>query len=657
MKKLKLILLFLLIFLITAIGIAYYALLRPYENINPGKQITFENLKPSESYIYPVSVRNVDSLQETIIIEKDVSITMQDGIKLSVNVFRPKKEGRFPVVMSFTAYDKDKGPDEYSTVLKASYHDDFNLGTYQVSSWTMWEGPDPAFWLSRGYAVVQVDSRGFFKSEGAASLFGDQNIMDFHEAITWAGTQNWSNGNVGLNGVSYLAISQWVAATKNPPSYLKAIIPWEGNTDAFREVLLHGGIPETVFTTFWAKRVNNCANEEKPLPPFSIFKLGHKNPKLLRKFSPPPKIHLNTIKVPALVCATWSDQGLHSRGSFEGYKQISSENKWLFTHGRSKWATYYSDEALKFQQDFFDYFLKGIDNGIDTIPSVRLEVRESLDKYTIRYEDNWTTDRTKYQELYLNAHTNALQTRPVEKTESITYEPLINQAAFSYKFAEDTELSGNMKLKLWVSTSKGSDMDLFVAVKKLNTKGEEVHFYAKTGYTKGPVAMGWLRVSERELDEEKSRPWQPVLTHLNTQKIATNEIVPVEIEILPSSTLFKKGETLQLVIQGKDFFSHPSLGHHYSVNRGKHSIFTGNEYDSHLLIPVIPDQKPSNQENQTLQLSENTQYNKTEIDTTFRLKFRTGVRSILKNSKGNIWFGSHQEGVCLFNGESFDRIF
>lgn len=145
-----------------------------------------------------------------------------------------------------------------------------------------------------------------------------------------------------------------------------------------------------------------------------------------------------------------------------------------------------------------------------------------------------------------------------------------------------------MKLKLWVSTAKGSDMDLFVAIKKIDTKGKEVFFYAKTGYTKGPVSMGWLRVSQRQLDQEKSTDWQPVLTLQNPQKLSKNEIVPVEIEILPSSTLFKKGESLQLVIQGKDFFVHPAMGHSYSVNKGTHSLFAGKQYDSHLLIPVIP---------------------------------------------------------------------
>ncbi|GAA3521283.1 CocE/NonD family hydrolase [Aquimarina addita] len=565
------------------------AQLHPQANGNPCEQISFENIEPSESDTYPISVLNIDSLKKTIVVEKGVFIPMEDGISLSANVFRPKKEGRYPVVLSFTAYDKDKGPDEYSPVVNAAYLDDFNLGTYEVSPWTMWEGPDPAFWISNGYVVVQVDSRGFSKSEGTATLFDDQNIQDFHEAITWAGTQPWSNGNVGLNGVSYLAISQWVAATKNPPSYLKAIIPWEGNTDSFREVLYHGGIPETVFTEFWAKRINECANEEKPLPPFPVFKRIHKKPHLFQKISPPPTIYLNTIKVPALICATWSDQGLHSRGSFEGYKKISSENKWLYTHGRSKWATYYSKDALVFQKNFFDHFLKGIENGFDSIPSVRLEVRESLEKYKVRYEKSWPIESTKYRKLYLEASSNTLKAGSSSKTETIDYDPLTDNASFTYTFDKDTELSGNMKLKLWVSTSKGSDMDLFVAIKKLDTEGKEVSFYGKLGYTKGPVSMGWLRVSERELDTAKSTPWQPILTLQNPQKLSKNEILPVEIEILPSSTLFTKGESVQVVIQGKDLFCHPSLGHYYTVNKGIHTIHTGNKFDSHLLVPVIPD--------------------------------------------------------------------
>ncbi|MEM6724284.1 MAG: CocE/NonD family hydrolase, partial [Bacteroidota bacterium] len=512
MKALKTILLSLLALLVLGVGIGYYTLLRPYENIAPSEQLSFNEIEPTANGIYPVQVYNIDSLKEQVTIERGIWITLEDGVKLSANIFQPKTGGPFPVVLSFTAYDKDKGPDQYPPPLKAAYLDEHKFETIKVSPWTMWEAPDPAFWLSNGYAVVQVDSRGYFSSEGDASLFDAQNIKDFHEVIRWAGTQSWSNGNVGLNGVSYLAIAQWFAASNNPPEQLKAIIPWEGNNDPFREVLYHGGIPETVFTTFWVNRVRACANEVKPLPPFPVFKLGHKNPWLLKKLQDPPVLDLAEIQVPALICATWSDQGLHSRGSFEGYKKISSTNKWLFTHGREKWSTYYSEEALAYQKNFFDHFLKGEANGFDTIPSVRLEVRESLDSFIVRYEDSYPIPTTIYESWYLNANNQQLEITPPATESTIEYDPMNEQAVFNYTFNEDTELSGNMKLKLWVSTSKGSDMDLHVAVKKLDRQGEEVHFYLKTGFTQGPVALGWLRVSERELDKKLSKPWQPVLT-------------------------------------------------------------------------------------------------------------------------------------------------
>ena len=466
-KRLRSILLIALVILTIILGIGYYLLLRPFENVIPDNQLSFHEIEPLENDVYPVSIKSIDSIRNLVIIERDVTILLADGVKLSANVFQPKSDGQYPVVLSFTAYDKNKGPNEYPPPLKAAYLPNHKFEKIEVSPWTMWEAPDPAFWVSNGYVVVQVDARGYFSSEGEASLFDEQNINDFHEVIEWAGIQPWSNGNVGLNGVSYLAIAQWFAATNNPPTYLKAIIPWEGNTDPFREVLYHGGIPETVFTRFWVNRVRNCANQVKPLPPFPIFQLGHKNPWLLKKIQEAPVLHLKDITVPALICATWSDQGLHSRGSFEGYKQISSEYKWLFTHGREKWSTYYSEEALAYQKNFFDYFLKDLDNGFDTVQSVRLEIRESLDSFQVRYENTFPIDRTEYMTLFLNSGSKKLQESPAHTIESVEYQPFTESATFSYQFDEDTELSGNMKLKLWVSTDEGSDMDLFVAIKKI----------------------------------------------------------------------------------------------------------------------------------------------------------------------------------------------
>ena len=539
---------------------------------------------------YPVRIADISDIADEVTIEKNVWVTTRDGTRLSANVFRPKAPGKYPVVMAFTAYDKNKGPDLYPKLLRNSLKPDFDLGKFTVSEWTSWEGPDPAFWVPNGYAVVYVDSRGFASSEGDPSTLSTRDRDDFYDAIEWAGEQEWSNGNVGLNGVSYLAISQWVAASGNPPS-LKAIIPWEGQSDPFREVLYHGGIPEIAFTSFWIRKMRAGSNGA-PLPHPTLFEFAHRRPSLMRWVQQRPAttsgIDLPAIKVPALIAATWSDQGLHTRGSFEGYKQMASDQKWIFTHGRGKWDVYYSDEALAYQKDFFDHFLKGEDNGFDERPRVRLEVRESLRGYEVRYADDWPVPGTEYREMYLDADGGKLGPKKLGKTGSAAYPAETGRVVFDYTFDEDTELTGNMKLKLWVSAEDAEDMDLFIGVQKLNRLGSEVRFYAKTGYLRGPVAMGWLRVSQRALDPERSKPWQPVLLHDEALPLEEDEIVPVEIEILPSSTLFREGETLRLVIQGTDLFEHPALAHGYPVNRGEHRVHAGGKYDSHLLIPVIP---------------------------------------------------------------------
>ncbi|MEM7138433.1 MAG: CocE/NonD family hydrolase [Myxococcota bacterium] len=535
-----------------------------------------------------VRVRDIEDIRSSVIVEDDVGVVVRDGTRLSARVFRPSAEGNYPAIMALTAYGKDRGPDEYPRASEFGELPGFEPGIIEVSEWTSWEAPDPATWVPQGYAVVYLDVRGYHLSGGDATLLSPEDGEDFYDVVEWVGSQAWSNGNVGLMGVSYLAISQWVAASANPPS-LKAIVPWEGQTDPLREVLYHGGVPETAFTEFWINRVNTQANTP-PLPPFELIRSLQPDFQLLKGAVPPSGIALDQVTVPALICATWSDHGLHTRGSFEAYKQIESEQKWIFNHGRAKWNVFYSDDAIAAQRQFFDRFLKGEDNGMDDVQSIRLEVRESLEEYQVRFEDEWPIARTEYRELYLDGASGGLgEDLPGDEAEA-QYAPLSEAATFSVTFDEDTELTGNMKLKLWVSTTEGTDMDLFVGIEKLNADGEFVGFHGKAGFAETPAALGWLRVSERALDEDRSTPWQPWLAHDNAQPLTPNEIVPVEVEILPSSTLFRAGETLRVVVQGQDLFEHPSLAHDLSddVNLGTHSIHTGGQYDSHLLVPVIP---------------------------------------------------------------------
>jgi predicted acyl esterase len=524
-------------------------------------------------------------LPEGIIAERDVYIKMRDGIRLAVNIYRPETPGKFPVILAFVGpYGKDLGPNEYS-VSKYEYYVEMGLtiGKLRISEATPFEGPDPAFWVPNDYVVIHLDARGFFKSEGEKQVHTETETEDYCEVIEWAGTQEWSNGNVGLSGVSYLAIAQWYAAGKQPP-HLKAIIPWEGVSDHYRDTRYPGGIPESGFRVEWLKRNVGQVTEAdimKVLDPVTNQNILETNPQLEK------------IIVPALICATWSDHGLHSRGGFEAYKRISSKDKWLYTHGRRKWEEYYSEEGLDYQLMFFNQFLKGIDSGIMDIPSIRLEVRQSLNEYMVRHENEWPIARTDYRKLYLDTESGALSLNEVNRKGKVSYNSVDGKAEFDMTFDQDTEITGHMKLKVWVSAEEADDMDLLVGIKKLDTENNEVYFYgtAMSAYVKGMVARGWLRLSQRESDEEKSVPWQPFLKHEGERKVRPGEIVLAEIEILPSSTLFFKGETMRLVIQGKDLVEgDPSgwLGYTYLLNKGMHSIYAGGEYDSHLLIPVVP---------------------------------------------------------------------
>jgi predicted acyl esterase len=496
-------------------------------------------------------------LPKGIIVEKDVLVEVRDGCKLACNVFRPDKTGKFPVILSFTVYGKDV----------YGWHK-----AYGVSEACPFEGPDPGFWVPNDYVVILFDTRGFGKSPGERRYMYP--VEDFYDAIEWAGTQGWSNGNVGMSGVSYLGAQQYYAAAAQPP-HLKAIIPWEalihpmppyGGMNPF------GGIPETVFMT----------QVIKVFPPL--------NPALHQTQGPlevKPAV-LENIATPALFCATWGDQCVHTRGTLLAYQGISTppEHKWLYTHGRQKWEEYCGAESQDIQKKFFDYFLKGIDSGIMDIPRVRLEARETYHKYAVRWENEFPLAGTEYTKLYLNANTGTLNFDEVSQEGKISYDSAAGNASFDIKFDRDTELTGHMNLKLWVSPEDADDMDLFITLWKLDTKGNRVYFDWCHAWCRFPVSLGWLRMSWRELDPELSTPWQPVLKFETQQKVNSGEIVPCEIEIIASSTLFREGESLRLIISGQfgvetEWFSFGPL-----VNEGKHSIYTGGKYDSYLLVPV-----------------------------------------------------------------------
>ncbi|MFM9966935.1 MAG: CocE/NonD family hydrolase [Burkholderiales bacterium] len=543
-------------------------------------------------------VKTIQFGLQKMIMEKDVPIKVRDGTLLYCNVFRPMKSGRYAVVMSADVYGKDG--DGRETHEKFATH-----GSVKTTEFTPFESPDPGYWVPLDYVVVKLALRGSSNSIGDLYPVSTKEAYDYYDAIEWAAVQEWSDGKVGLNGVSYLCMTQWPVAAMNPP-HCKAIIPWEGVSDMYRDWSFHGGMPETAFNPYWYKSqcdrwgwqkcfIENMPEEMKKHP-------------LIDEYWRDKIPDLSKIAMPMYVCASWSTQGLHTRGTLEGFKQASAKHKWLEIHGRKEWEVYYSREALERQRRFFDYFLTGIENDWLDTPKVRVEVRERFYDGMTYLENEWPIARTQYTKLFLDTTAMSLSPKafagecklayPANGVDGEVYGP-----QFKFKFERDTELTGNMKLKLWVSAEGSDDMDLFVGIKKLDRRGKEVNFPDLNHIEHGHVAPGWLRVSHRELDEARSTPCQPWLKHERIQKLKADEIVPVEVEILPSGTLFRAEETLVLLIQGAEILlidqtrwpinagqALPRVRcmHTETVNNGKHVIHAGGKYDSYLLVPVIP---------------------------------------------------------------------
>jgi uncharacterized protein len=298
-------------------------------------------------------------------IEKDVMVAMPDGVKIACNVYRPEKPGKFPVVFSMTPYGKDQTPPvfnrdgspfpgSYSPFVERVYAHGADLGHMKISMLTPWEGPDPAFWVPNDYVVIIADRRGDFKSEGKSPNPFQQGDDIFH-MIAWAAAQPWSNGNVGMVGVSALASNQYYMASHRPaPPQLKAIIPWEGQMDAYRDSAFWGGIPETNFLKRDVK-----AAIEKMAPDQAAKVWAAAIDPIANQAMLQAAARVEMVTVPALICASWSDKGLHTRGTFEVFRRIGSQEKWLYTHGGSKWERFYGEDGVVYQKKFFDYYRKG----------------------------------------------------------------------------------------------------------------------------------------------------------------------------------------------------------------------------------------------------------------------------------------------------------
>ncbi len=566
-------------------------------------------------------------------IDWDVPITMEDGVVLRADIYRPIGGAPVPVIISYGPYAKwlhfeDGYPYQWKRLV------DLYPNTLARSSnlYQNWELADPEVWVPEGYACMRVDSRGMGRSPGYLDPWSLREAQDFAICIDWAGEQAWSNGKVGLNGISYYGMNQWQVASLQP-KHLAAMCVWEGAADFYRDMGHHGGIACRFAETWYreaivprqhgigAKGVRSRINGEWISGPPTLTEeeladnrtnygadiLAHP---LFDEYWQKRMPDYSKINVPLLSAGNWGGVGLHPRGNTEGYVNAASEQKWLEIHGLDHFTHFYSDYGLELQMRFYGHFLKGEDTGWDKQPKVALHIRHPYESFVERAENEWPLARTQWTPSYLDPAGRALSGTVPDAAEEITYDALGEGLTFlSPPVDEETEITGPVAAKLFVS-SETSDADLFLVLRAFSPDMREL-VYQGSNDPHTPIGIGWLRASHRKLDAGKTLPYRPYHAHDEVQPLNPGEIYELDIEIWPTSIVLPEGYRLGLSVRGRDYvwpgyeegqsriagrvyygvgpFKHDLKGNRpVETYGGKVTVHTGPAHPSHVLLPVIP---------------------------------------------------------------------
>ena len=542
-----------------------------------------------------------------LIVEKDVRIPLRDGTVLYGDIFRPDfgKEGRgekFPVIFTIGPYMKDKlwvPPPDLEE---------------KPNPYMNWECLNPLWWCPRGYALLRVDTRGSGKSPGKSDPSSYGEAVDAYDCIEWIAKRRWCNGSVGTCGISYHAAFQWRVAGLQPPS-LKAIMPWEGRADQYRDQAYHGGIFAMGFIARWAN--NNTAlhllGEPRSYNPDAFdnnLLWNYMSKDLDSEYWRLNSARWDRIKVPMYTVGNWGGSSLHLRGNTEGYMCAASESKKLRIHTGTHFHAFYALEARIDQLRWFDYWLKGMDTGIMDEPPVKLEIRTggSTRPYKFRFENEWPLERTEWTKYFLRIDRSAsedpravegeLTTRQPKGAKKVSYpgsapsRPGKMPRGVSFEtppMSEDTEITGPVVLNLWVSSTV-KDMDIFATIRNIAPNGKDVVEVGQQGEPLQCVTKGWLRASHRKLDPEKSLPYRPYHAHDERWWLKPGEVVECQVEIWATCMVFRKGHRIRLDISPADGVGTQHFTHFHAdyAQGATYTIHSGGNRESYLLLPVIP---------------------------------------------------------------------
>ncbi len=409
---------------------------------------------------------------------------------------------------------------------------------------------------------VSIDTRGSGKSPGQSDPGGWQETLDFYDAIEWAAKQKWCSGNIGTSGISYHATTQWRVAGLQPPS-LKAIMPWEGYGDAYRDAVFHGGIFQLYYLATWyaTQMAHHLLGDPQEYNPDAFHNerlWNYMRHSLDMGYWDNRGAHWDKIKVPVYSAGNWSGHNLHLRGNVEGFV-----NEWPLK--RTQWTKFY----LRADRKTPSADALGIEGGLQTAAPKK--------EGKLTYSATGTSHAG-----VASASSTMLQAGSMHRT-GIGFE--------TGPMQQDTEVTGPVKLVLWVSSTQ-KDMDIFATIRNIGPDGKDVWEVGQQGQ-QVPVAKGWLRASHRKLDPERTLPYRPYHAHDERWWLTPGEPVECEVEIWPTGMVFRKGHRICLDIQPRDGIGSAPYSHYPAAYNtgGDNTVHTGGKMASYLMLPIIPPKK------------------------------------------------------------------
>lgn len=556
----------------------------------------------------------------------DVHVPTRDGSYLLADLLRPIAARRFPALLRMSIYgrnfptgslsselDRERSEDGEDAWFEGRNPDGPEMYRYAENG----AGPKSADWVPRGYVLVRLDPRGVGRTPGRLAPFSMQEAEDYFDAIEWAAEQPWCTGAVGLLGLSYAATTQWNVAALSPPS-LRAMIPWAGDADAYRDLSYPGGILNEGYRDAWWSFVKSLQSE----PPAVDFveelrRHPFDDPAFYGPHSSGPlSPNLEDIAVPFLTSVSQTG-AIHARAGIEAAVAAKVPNQLVVVP--ESYQSFFYDECLDLQFHFFDWYLKGIGEGVPG-PPVRLMMRTGGGEYFWRDELEWPVRGTDLQAWHLDGGSPwsgpvpagpermyGMDASPAQEGASLTYSAeMVTPADYDCSgirfvgapLAADLHLAGHFKADLWVS-STAHDMDVFVALRVTDSNGDEIRYPVKDDTSDTPLTWGCLKVSHRKTDPTRSqhRPWH---THLESdvQPLrSASEVVPIEVELMPATAVVRVGQRLILDVQPVEGRGGPIGPDAARVNRAydpsyhtgaENTLYTGGSRPSRLWLPVIP---------------------------------------------------------------------